>query len=263
MKRLCAVGSIVLLISGCGSSLPPSQEEFGKSIEGLRERYEQAQESGNQAKEKAAEAAVVSFLRGTPRRAERWMATVESIDGSDTLTVVANSDSQIFRLQIVDAAVKSYASGLSRGEKVFFSGPLGSERSLTIAGALDEPEFSFYPEELGRVGEAVGVKQSAQLIQARLAAERQEGLDTEARGAVAVACERAIEKRLMLPESADFSWLKMSLNKIDGKTWLYVNVVEAKNAFGNVIPHRFACKATVAFDGGEAIADVMGISLIR
>lgn len=58
----------------------------------------------------------------------------------------------------------SIQRSLKKDDQILFSGNLGNESSLTINGALSEPEFRFYPTKISTVDDKDGIIQSQKII---------------------------------------------------------------------------------------------------
>lgn len=262
MKKVIVVLNLLILIGCSGSDVPSSQTEFARLILAFEDRYKAADRSGNEVQKSAVEAEIIQFLRETPHRADDWRATVKSIsDGDGHRMVVAKHRDMEFTLKLIDEKAKLWGAGLERGAEIEFSGQLGRENSITIYGGLAEPEFAFFPEQVRVVGGAA-VVQAKSLIEAALAAKAQISADISIQSEVTVGCHDAVIRRLKIPESASFSWLKGSYEKQADGVWVYSNVVEAKNDLGNAIPHRFICKAAVLPEEKETSIKVTALTFL-
>lgn len=88
-------------------------------------------------------------LRVTPT-AVAWNATIDELERRNNLVVIHTSyKEQWYQLNIKDEKAKSVVeTTFARGDKIRFSGPIGSEHSLTPLGASLNPDFRFYPTEV-------------------------------------------------------------------------------------------------------------------
>lgn len=260
MKKVFIL-AFVFVFSACGeknSLEPQSQKDFKKLVSSLSEQYEEAENSGNALAEKEFEERFNKELKKTNRRATSWVGDfVKSSGDKDQITIELSNEGQTYHLVLIDSESVNFTKELKKGDKVIFTGDLGHETSFTTSGALEEPEFRFYPFKMKRPNDEEWVNQSQEKVQQILADRKAENADSYIKIEVATQCEKVIKSQLRFPESADFSWLGEAVKQDDGR-WIYRNKVEAKNALGNEIPYRFYCLAD-----GEYLDDSAKVSILK
>jgi hypothetical protein len=220
-----------------------------------------AKGTGNEANVKKAESDALAFLRKTEHRADAWRATIDEISmRNEEIWIEAQQGRQKFRMRIIDPTVKGWANSRSRGEKIEFSGILGSERSFTLSGGLDEPEFTFFPDRIRLMSEKNPIEQSPQILQAALAQGEQKSLESRILGEIPPVCQAAVEKKLEPQNQASFSWLKKDFRKTGEDLWVYRNSVDAKNRMGATTTYRYECNVKVTLEkNGELSVQVRSI----
>lgn len=253
----------VFLLTAHDSNLPPSQVSFSARVADLRTAVERADDSGNALSVNKAEAAAITFLRETEHQADKWLASVDSVEShGDETWIKAEQGELKFCLRIADPKLKAWAESRVRGDEIEFDGNLGRERSLTLSGGLDEPEFTFWPRRIRLMKEAASQEQDAQILYKASLREKQRIYDSEAEMVTAAACQEAALARLTLPDQASFSWLQQSVTKTGADVWTYNSTVDAKNLMGATIVYQLICNAKVTEGvNGEPNAKVSAITL--
>lgn len=250
---------VAFFIASCGeqqSLEPQAQKEFKQLVSSLSEKYEEVERSGNALAEDEFDKRFEKELKKTNRRATSWVGTFVSSSGdNDQLIIDLENDNQTYHLVLVDPKVIGFTKSLKNGDALLFTGDLGSEVSLTVSGALDEPEFRFYPFKIKRPEDNDWMSQDKETVDRILAEEKASNADAYIEVEVAAQCEKVIRAQLKFPGSADFSWLGEAIKQQDG-VWMYKNTVEAKNALGNEIPYRFYCLAKGKYVDGSAQVEI-------
>ena len=137
---------------------PKTQVAFVDELNTFRDAYDQAEEEGNDIKQNKIIFETSKFL-DEPRDVVFWYTDVEGVSIYDGVLYIKTRytsnqhDSykdyaQIFRLKIVNSEVQKYFINLKKGDKVFFSGSLGKERSITFTGKIEEPEYWLSPTKI-------------------------------------------------------------------------------------------------------------------
>lgn len=191
------------------------------------------------------------LLGDKERQANSWNAEVDSIIRDDSNIIIkASYSDHLYRLKIFDPSAKKIAEQIKSGDQIIFSGKLGAEASTTKTGAALAPEFYFPPTEI--LWKSVKISQSLSAIK-DTNDEQQRQIDQQSkdratsqkeseRGAfVKAECRNVILKQLKYPASGSFSWFKSELIKSSSESWVYSDVISAKNEFGGDLPVRFVC----------------------
>lgn len=254
-----------IIVAACGEQQalePAAQKSFKGLVLSLSKLHEEAEGSGNALAEEEFEKRFEKELKKTNRRATSWVGSFVSSSGEkEKLTIELQNDDQTYHLVLIDPDAVNFTKNLKKGDDVLFTGDLGYETSFTVSGALEEPEFRLYPFNIKRPNDKEWVSQSKEKIKQVLAEGKAEHAEAYIEIKVAAQCKMAITAQLRFPESADFSW-SGEVVKQDDNQWLYRNTVNAKNALGNAIPHRFYCLAEGAYAHGSAIVSIITAEII-
>lgn len=249
MKMLPALLTAILLAAGCDSgnstkqsAAPDTQSNYSDQIKQQQDLMEQAKKTNNELTEKKAEETAKAFLKGNPVIADNWKASVDKIlDSGDSTEIVSQYKTHTYTMRIADPLLKGWASTLKNGDQITFSGNLGKERSVTTAGGLRNPEFTFFPTRIRLSSETTDRIQSDEAIKNALKADEEKTKKNTLIEAVDSLCENAARAKAFNKREADFSILHRSITQIDINTWRYTNDVTLQNAFGAKITHRVAC----------------------
>ena len=155
------------LLTACGNSTtePKEQQEFKSLISSLSNEYKTAKNSDNDLEIKDFENKFKKELKDTNRAVSSWVGSfVSSTLNNDKLTIELSNGDQKYYLILVDPKVIEYSKKFKKDDQILFSGNLGNESSLTINGALSEPEFRFYPTKISTVDDKDGIIQSQKII---------------------------------------------------------------------------------------------------
>jgi hypothetical protein len=273
MKFLYATITFVLIhVAGCGGpSENKEQEAFIKNFRTLKSELQdlqtdklvgwmsknlQPENLGQQIEEKQRK--LDELLGDKSRQANSWNAEVDSLirDGSKII-IRASYGGHFYGLEIFDPSAKKIAEEIKAGDQIVFSGRVGAETSITKTGAALAPEFRFPPTEI--LWKSAKISQSLSAIQdindelqrqlnqqsKDMAISREE---TERGALVKAECRKAILKKLKYPASGSFSWFKSELVKNSTESWIYSDVISAKNEFGGDLPIRFVCEGKFVKD---------------
>ncbi|GEM_PF-5246554 len=151
MKIILKIFNSLILISSIGgcdlSQLPPDQLEFKNKIETLQTEYGLAKNNGNSALKQQIEETAVILMHNTPYQAVEWVAEVDSVS-DDLFSVSTKSAPYTFHLKFFAPEAVALAKSLKKGDKIKFSGNIGTEKSGTIDEGINNPQFRFYPENV-------------------------------------------------------------------------------------------------------------------
>lgn len=190
-----------------------------------------------------------------PPAAESWNASVVTLkrDGR-TIIIVAGYGSTTYRLKIIAPEAKKIAENLREDDDIQFSGRLMAEKSKTLLGAFIYPEFTVYPTKVARRdlvliqaeqpaedGRKAEIKAVVDAKKQR--ADKQE--EKELKQRIKEICQETVLKNLKYPASAYFPTLVKQYDKGPDGSWIYSDIVSAKNEFGGDIPRRFQCAGHV------------------
>jgi hypothetical protein len=192
------------------------------------------------------------------RQANSWNAEVESLirDGSNII-IRASYGGHFYRLQIFDPRAKKIAEQIKAEDQIVFSGKVGAEASITKTGAALAPEFYFPPTEIlwksAKITQSLSAIRDTNDAQQRqidqLSKDRAASQEESERGAfVKAECRKVILTKLKYPASGSFSWFKSELIKSSSESWIYSDVISAKNEFGGDLPIRFVCEGKYVKD---------------
>lgn len=252
-----------ILLTACESSIdePHEQRDFKSLITSLSKEYESSQNSGNELVIKNFEKKFESELKGKNRPVSAWVGKFVSSDlHGEELTIELSNDNQIYHLVLVDPKTIEYSKQFKKDDLILFSGNIGPESSLTINGALREPEFRFYPTKISTRDDKEGVIQNQKIIDDLQKKKAMEERAFLIKKAIEIQCKDLIVTNLRFPESADFS-SNEKITKLDNNKFIYNGVVISKNGFGNEVPSRFRCVAQVD-DKDDPTIQVLKIELI-
>jgi hypothetical protein len=258
--------SVLIQVAGCGGpSENTEQKNFVKTFRILKSELQdlkteklvgwldknlQPENLDQQIAEKQRK--LDDLLGDKGRQANSWNAEVDSLirDGSNII-IRASYGGHFYRLQIFDPEAKKVVEQIKAGEQIVFSGKVGAEASITKAGAVLAPEFYFPPTEI--LWKSTTISQTVSVIEARNdereRALHQQRIDSAASQAesergqfVKEECRGAVLKKLKYPASGSFSWFESELIKSSSESWIYSDVISAKNEFGGDLPVRFVCE---------------------
>ena len=235
------------LLTACGNSTtePKEQQEFKSLISSLSNEYKTAKNSDNDLEIKDFENKFKKELKDTNRAVSSWVGSfVSSTLNNDKLTIELSNGDQTYYLILVDPKVIEYSKKFKKDDQILFSGNLGNESSLTINGALSEPEFRFYPTKISTVDDKDGIIQSQKVVDDLHKKQEAEEKEFLIKQAIAIQCKEFIKANLRFPESAEFS-SNEEITEQDDKKFIYKGVVNSKNGFGNDVPSRFVCVVQV------------------
>ncbi|MDC5753840.1 hypothetical protein OPW41_18220 [Vibrio europaeus] len=252
-NKLIAASFLSVALFGCSDSAEPlSQKALYEELETLESAWKKAKSAKNELLVEEKEQSIKSFL-SVNRTAENWVGKVEKVsqNSEGNISVKLAHRNQNYTLIIVDPSAKQTARNLTNNETLLFSGELGKERSFTIGGALDNPEFSFPPVSFKLKGSDAVIVQQQEWIEQYFTEINTARLKSQLREKVLSACQSAAKDMLVKPSSADFSILDLGIKEVSENTWLYVNTVEATNGFGAEIEFKVMCSAQTSIQDGH------------
>lgn len=147
---------------------PPKtdQDIFNDQVEALQNEYEEALDSENSIFVEKIEAKAKQILRKNWLFKD-WSAEILSISNGSvnnaiekSYTIIAENNSTTFHLN-VNNSFKPQIENMKKGDKITFSGQAAKEESITISGAIDNPEFKFYPTKLSVLTKDINITQTA------------------------------------------------------------------------------------------------------
>ncbi|MFL0980262.1 hypothetical protein [Vibrio parahaemolyticus] len=149
LKSLCIL-ALLMTMHGCSEvEIPESQVEFSNKIEALRKALDKAESDNNVFDMQNTKAEISDFIKSPKVTANLWYGKVHSVSQfGEAVNIDVRFKTQEYTLLIVDEKLKNTIAGLRRDDDIYFSGKLGKEMSLTISGAITNPEFRFPPTEL-------------------------------------------------------------------------------------------------------------------
>jgi hypothetical protein len=112
-----------------------------------------------------------------------------------------------------------------------------------MPGLTGETEFQIYPTEIR--SKNVSITQSPEGISREIERDREAAYAKVAADTFLAACRERVKARQRYPESVTFSWLDGEFAWENETDLRYVDVVKSKNGFGNVVPVRFVCTASL------------------
>ncbi|MFA3130309.1 MULTISPECIES: hypothetical protein [Acinetobacter calcoaceticus/baumannii complex] len=246
---------LCFLLTACGNSTsePKDQQEFKNLVSSLSDEYKEVKDSKNDLEVKDFEKKFNKELKETNRSVSSWIGNFDSSSVDDEgVTIDLTNGDQTYHLILVDPKAIEYSKNFKKDDKILFSGNLGKESSITMTGALREPEFIFYPTKISTVDDKNGVVQDQKIIDDLHKKQEAEEKAFLVKQAVAIQCKAFIKANLRFPESADFS-SDEEITELDNKKFIYKSVVNAKNGLGNEIPHRFLCLVQVGDEADPVI----------
>lgn len=203
-------------------------------------------------------------LHQNPPFAESWNAKITSLKREGSFVVINTIYGETwYMMKISDPVAKKLAEDLREDDEIQFSGQLMPERSKTSIGALIASEFAVYPTKVIR-GKTV-LTQSQQITEEGRSVEAK-SIDDQKRASEASAkeeqlkrrvkqiCQETILRNLKYPASAYFPTVIKQYQRGEGGSWIYNDVVSAKNELGADIPKRFTCTGRV--EGDEVVVRV-------
>lgn len=264
-RNLFITIALSAFLYGCGDSSyePPSQKAFYDNIESLQDEWDKAESTNNKILIGEVEKKIKSFLKDTKHQASKWVGTVDEVRlaKNEYVKLYLEHRNQEYKLIIIDPAAKAIASRLKSGDIIIFNGDLGREMSVTIEGGLDNPEFSFPPLSFKVAKENDFVVQSNETIEQFYANKKKEILHSRTENKVLLACEAKIKSMLLKPSSADFSILNRSIREARENQWVYMNTVDAENAYGGELEVRASCNANTTVVSGNPIIESIKVNL--
>ncbi|PMM32477.1 hypothetical protein [Vibrio lentus] len=246
MRKVLLSVIMGLSLVGCGNSDEPKQQkDFYQKIEQLEKELAIAKDSSNTLIIDKKEKEIKRFLKNNQQQAQDWIGEVSHVrrDDQGRLRIKLENRNQEYTLNIIDLKAIEYASNFKAGDEVVFTGKLGAERSITISGALDNPEFKLIPESFRLKLDKESIVQNDDVIREQILLDKKERLESRIQTEVAMACKREVRRNLTYPNSADFSFMNMNIHKVNDNKWAYSNSVEAKNALGHLLEKNVICYA--------------------
>jgi len=265
MKIISVIFLLILTVTvGCSPSENTDQENFIKSIRAIVSELRELQSEklfgwldnnlrpeGVDGKISEKQRQLDQLLGDKDRKAKSWNAEVDSLarDGSNIL-IWSSHGGHTYQLKIFDSEAKKIVEEIKAGDEIIFSGVIGAEASLTKTGATLAPEFHFSPSEI--LWKSVKITQPESEIKElnnehdRLINQQTE--DNQRGQFVTEKCRVMVLKRLKYPASGSFSWFKSELSKKSSNTWIYSDVISAKNELGGELPIRFICEGKFVKD---------------
>ncbi|MGY1490748.1 hypothetical protein ACW4YW_15180 [Methylobacillus pratensis] len=140
----------LITLTSCSQNetIHSQQQAFFETVENIRAEYKLALESSNSEYIKKIEAKATLALKG-PQDFEDWKAIVVGVDANRT----DNDGNEIYEIE-AEARKITFYLGISKnsispeliqnfhkGDQVLFSGRANRERSITISGAIRNPEY--------------------------------------------------------------------------------------------------------------------------
>jgi hypothetical protein len=167
MKKLLLI--VLLLIIGCGDSLPDEQQGFIDEWKDLKSRYNSENHSIRKKKIEN-EARTLFSINSPPREIRGWIGNVKDPGGGILknkgieFKVISNHKEFIpkgiptFGVSLSDLNFeegyeydKNIWEEIDIGEKLKFDGKIVNELSITISGAIKQPELVVYANKLLRM----------------------------------------------------------------------------------------------------------------
>jgi hypothetical protein len=236
--------SCCILLSGCGESKPerpPNQEQIAFFNEWTNEN--------------ATDAQIDALRTAPPRQVKEWQATVKNVTEKSNYTVIHTEfRNQTYELWIFEPEARVKARQMYAKTDVVFSGQLLEEKSITRAGAKENPEFGVYASRI--IGGGLEIAQSAEGIareleldeaakvqaRAKSTAETRDSINEDRTVAY---CKELVTKKLKYPVSGAFSWFQGKTRKESDTKWTYTDVVTSVDHSGSKQSARFICTTTI------------------
>lgn len=261
------------IIVGCGEQdqkpkvAAPKTEQIQllTATKELSKQLEQVRAGNNEAATRTVENNIKRAIKSQSVTANGWVATVEKImEIEDETVVLANYESSEFMLKLVSKDARSWATGLKSGDTIEFSGNMGKEASVTLDGALRNPEFRFYPAAIKLQNETKSQFQTDNDIAAAIVRitkkEEQDTLITY----IKTLCEENAKARATVKRSVDFSLFNAKITQIDNSNWTYTNTVDGKNAFGTTFEYKMNCQVeTRQSQSGKLQARIKSLRIVQ
>lgn len=139
-----AIAALALCLAACGGlSMPQDQAAYVGGLKSLKSAWKAHSDNGIL---RAEDERAARELFRTQRDVSAWVATIDSVRAlGDSVWLEAKSEHATFVLRPPDEAsqqVRPAFARLGKGDRVRFWGTLKSELSMTISGAILEPEIS-------------------------------------------------------------------------------------------------------------------------
>lgn len=176
--------ALTLLLCACtnddpsaGAHIPARQQSYSDRMAALCRSFVEASSDENTLRRTARTTPIVADIkrvRASEVEAHAWVASIVSIvDNAQDWTIIkAQWKSITLLLMLHRPSGDPFIRSLSVGDTIVFSGPMGSEASVTNDGGACRPEFWFAPESVST--EKATLSQAAEVIAAARAARAAE-----------------------------------------------------------------------------------------
>lgn len=248
--------SITYTIPTCDEpeTITSSQCELSKKLKTFSDAIETANASNNSIQLKTAEQAAQYFKDNAILSVKDWIAAVTSVETIDDTTLInAKADTHIYTLMVISDAAKDAAATLSKDDLIVFDGEIGKERSFSLAGALRNPEFRFYPHRITVQKTGTTYTQTSEEIASAEAKEREALELSKAKDMMRSACKQVIKNKFDNAADISFGIMDDEFIHIADKQFAYSNTVTVTNIFGTKIKHGAVCAVQYRYHdtGGE------------